>query len=76
MKQYLVILSIGLAGCTSMDKALDSYLANIPCPGTRSYDPQICRGEKPARLPNFTNEAQDIMRRCGSIGADCPGPLK
>ena len=31
------------------------------CPGTRSYDPQVCRGEKFQRIPNFENEA--IIRR-------------
>jgi hypothetical protein len=31
------------------------------CPGTREYDPQVCRGEKFTRLPNFENEA--IIRR-------------
>lgn len=31
------------------------------CPGTRSYDPQVCRGEFFQQLPNFENEA--IIRR-------------
>jgi len=55
MKRYLVILSIGLAGCTSLPTFQPL------CPGTRPYDPQICKGEKFQRLPNFENEA--IIRR-------------
>lgn len=51
----LILASIGLlvlSGC-----ALSPPL----CPGTRSYDPQICRGEKWQRIPNFEQEA--IKRR-------------
>lgn len=27
------------------------------CPGTRYYDPQICKGDKWQQIPNFENEA-------------------
>jgi|LakMenEpi03Aug12_release.lakeMendotaPanAssembly.Ray.scaffolds.fasta_scaffold3591020_1 hypothetical protein len=68
MKRLILILTTVVAGCGS----IDNLVSNMPCPGHRPYDPQTCRGEKFARLPNFTNEAQRIMERCGSIGADCP----
>lgn len=73
MRFVLVLVAFFLQGCSTVNSTLDNYLANIPCPGHRAYDPQTCRGEKFTRLPNFTNEAQRIMERCGSIGADCPG---
>ena len=72
MKRLILILTTVVAGCGS----IDSLVSNMPCPGHRPYDPQLCRGEKPARIPNFKNEAQRIMERCGSIGPDCPGAQK
>lgn len=72
MKRCILLSIILLSGCSSIDHAL----TNMPCPGHRPYDPQTCRGEKFQRLPNFTNEAQRIMERCGSIGPDCPGAQK
>lgn len=57
------ILAIGLvllvSGCASSGwKPL--------CPGTRTYDPQTCRGERFQTLPNFENEAL-IRRSRGEI---------
>lgn len=71
MKHLALILTLVVSGCSTVNTVLSSHPPL--CPGTRAYDPQICRGEKFTRLPNFTNEAQRIMERCGSIGADCPG---
>jgi len=67
-----ILIAVFLQGCSTINSTLDNYLAHVPCPGHRPYDPQTCRGEKFTRLPNFTNEAQRIIERCGSIGADCP----
>jgi hypothetical protein len=50
---FLAVVLTLLAGCSSIPRPL--------CPGTRSYDPQVCRGEKFQRIPNFENEA--IVRR-------------
>ena len=51
--RYLAIVLL-LSGCASSNP----LLAYKPlCPGTRAYDPQICRGEKWQQLPNFENEA-------------------
>lgn len=46
--KYLIVLALLLSGCSSYRPL---------CPGTRYYDPQICRGEKWQQLPNFENEA-------------------
>jgi hypothetical protein len=46
--KYLIVLALFLTGCSSYRPL---------CPGTRYYDPQICRGEKWQQLPNFENEA-------------------
>lgn len=70
MIRLSLVLGLLISSCSS----LDSY--QPLCPGTRAYDPQLCRGDKPARIPNFKNEAQRIMERCGSIGPDCPGAQK
>jgi hypothetical protein len=55
MRLFIVITLLALQGCASYRPL---------CPGTRSYDPQVCRGEKFERLPNFVNEAQ-IRRQRG-----------
>lgn len=70
MKRLIPLMFLITTGCSSVDNFINTY--QPLCPGTRSYDPQLCRGEKPARLPNFVNEAHKIMEHCGSIGADCP----
>jgi hypothetical protein len=50
--RYLALVLL-LSGCAS-----NPLLSYKPlCPGTRHYDPQICRGETWQQLPNFTNEA-------------------
>jgi hypothetical protein len=58
--RWLTVLSLlAVTGCSSV---LPGYPAYRPlCPGTRSYDPQICRGESWQQIPNFTNEA--IIRK-------------
>lgn len=35
-----------------------------PCPGTRASDIQVCRGEKPLRIPNFYMEAIQRANKC------------
>ena len=55
MRYILVIAILTLSGC-----AVINDMAPI-CPGTRYYDPQICRGEYFQQLPNFENEA--LIRR-------------
>lgn len=52
MKWFVLLILAVLSGCASYQPL---------CPGTRHYDPQVCRGEKFQRLPNFENEA--IKRR-------------
>lgn len=45
-----------------------------PCPGTRAYDIQVCRGEKPLRIPNFYMEAIQRSKKCEQcidIEANC-----
>ena len=39
-------------------------LPQMPCPGTRSYDVQVCRGEKTYRVPNFYGEAEQRQNKC------------
>jgi hypothetical protein len=48
MRLLLIPVLLVLYGCAGYQPL---------CPGTRSYDPQVCRGEKFQRLPNFQNEA-------------------
>ena len=40
------------------------HIPQAPCPGTRSYDIQVCRGEKAIRVPNFYGEAQQRHDKC------------
>ena len=61
MKLARLVLVSCLAGCGSVGQFLDNY--QPLCPGTRHYDPQICRGEKFQRLPNFENEAKQRRER-------------
>jgi len=35
-----------------------------PCPGTRSYDIQLCRGEKPLFIPNPPYSALHRKAKC------------
>lgn len=48
MKLALIAVVLVLSGCASYTTL---------CPGTRHYDPQICKGDKWQQLPNFENEA-------------------
>jgi hypothetical protein len=58
MQRILVAtLVIVLAGCSSFQPR---------CPGTRSYDPQVCRGEQFQRLSNFPNEALQREQKCNA----------
>ena len=50
MRLLTLVFVLILAGCSSVR-------FEPLCPGTRYYDPQICRGEKWHQLPNFENEA-------------------
>ncbi len=50
-------LVVVLAGCSSFQPR---------CPGTRAYDPQVCRGESFQRLNNFPHEALQREQKCNS----------
>jgi hypothetical protein len=57
MQKLLIgLLVINLTACGSLPQPL--------CPGTREYDIQYCRGEKPIRVPNFYGEAQQRYDKC------------
>jgi hypothetical protein len=57
MRKLLVaLLTVNLTACGS--------LPQLPCPGTRDYDIQVCRGEKPIRVPNFYGMAQQRYDKC------------
>lgn len=51
----LIILLLTTSGCAFVKQTM------MTCPGTRHYDPQLCRGESFQQLPNFEHEA--IIRR-------------
>jgi len=67
MLRSTLMVALLLSSCSSLEKYQPL------CPGTRYYDPQVCKGEKFTRLPNFVNQTQLIMDQCGSLGPDCPG---
>jgi hypothetical protein len=46
-----------LAGCSNLQPR---------CPGTRHYDPQVCRGETFQRLNNFPHEALQREQKCNA----------
>lgn len=57
MRKLLIsLLVVQLTACGA--------LPTPPCPGTRSYDIQVCRGEKPRRLDNFPMEAIQRANKC------------
>jgi len=66
MHKILVLATIvALTGCSSFQPL---------CPGTRSYDPQVCRGEQFQRLSNFPNEAlqrNDKCNACIDVANNC-----
>lgn len=66
MRSILIaIMAISLVGCSALEPR---------CPGTRSYDPQVCRGEKPQRLSNFPYEALQREQKCNAcidIASNC-----
>lgn len=52
---FATIIAFLLTGCAFIS-------TTVPlCPGTRHYDPQICKGEYFQQIPNFENEA--LIRR-------------
>ncbi len=51
----LIILLLTTSGCAFVKETMST------CPGLRSYDPQLCKGESFQQLPNFEHEA--IIRR-------------
>jgi hypothetical protein len=55
-KLLIALLATSLTAC--------SGLPQPPCPGTRYYDIQVCRGEKAFRVPNFYGEAQQRHDKC------------
>jgi hypothetical protein len=57
MRTLLLALSAAaLSGCLTLEKPL--------CPGTRAYDPQICRGEKWVHIPNPPYAALQAKAKC------------
>jgi hypothetical protein len=66
MRSILVAgIVVTLTGCSAFQPL---------CPGTRSYDPQVCRGEQFQRLSNFPNEAlqrNDKCNACIDVGNNC-----
>lgn len=58
MRGILVVgFVIALTGCSVIEPL---------CPGTRSYDPQVCRGEQFQRLNNFPYEALQREQKCNA----------
>jgi hypothetical protein len=55
-KLLIALLATSLTAC--------SGLPQPPCPGTRHYDIQVCRGEKAFRVPNFYGEAEQRYNKC------------
>jgi len=51
-------LTLALFGCSGVE-----FVAP-PCPGTRHYDVQLCRGEKPVYLPNPPYAALQRKAKC------------
>jgi hypothetical protein len=49
MRIAILAVVLVLSGCAAPYTTL--------CPGTRYYDPQICKGDKWQQIPNFENEA-------------------
>ena len=59
MKTLLALSVIVLTGCGSLPTPL--------CPGSRYYDPQVCRGEQfQQRLSNFPYEALQREQKCNA----------
>ena len=59
MRKLAAFLLIStLAGCASVE------LKPPPCPGTRSYDVQLCRGEKIYTIPNPPLGALQRKAKC------------
>ena len=56
-KILVATLVVALTGCSSLQPL---------CPGTRSYDPQGCRGEQFQRLGNFRYEALQREQKCNA----------
>lgn len=56
-KILVAALVVALTGCGSFQPR---------CPGTRSYDPQFCRGEQFQRLNNFPYEALQREQKCNA----------
>ena len=57
MRKLLIgLLAVQLTACGALPAS--------PCPGTRSFEPQTCRGEKPRRLDNFYMEAIQRANKC------------
>lgn len=54
----IAALVANLASCSSIE------IKPPLCPGTREYDVQVCRGEKPRRLDNFPMEAIQRRNKC------------
>lgn len=57
MRYILATIAFLLTGCSTIEQIAST------CPGTRSYDPQMCRGEFFQQLPNFENEALTRRQR-------------
>lgn len=57
MRTLILALTVtSLSGCFALAPPL--------CPGTRAYDPQICRGEKWVHIPNPPYYALQLAEKC------------
>lgn len=69
MKKFLLIFYVvGLTACSSIE------IKKPLCPGTREYDIQLCRGEKPLQIPNppgFAFQQRDKCNKCIDIDQNC-----
>jgi hypothetical protein len=67
MRALILALSAAtLSGCLTLEKPL--------CPGTRAYDPQICRGEKWTYIPNppmYALQQQEKCNKCIDVEQNC-----
>lgn len=57
-----VLIALAVTGCATSgpgSKSSWEWLMDPPCPGTRYYDPQVCKGQSfGGPLPNQPFEAQ------------------
>lgn len=67
-KLAALLLSLSITGCSSIQ------FKEPLCPGTRSYNVQLCRGEKPYIIPNppgFAFQQEAKCNKCIDIDQNC-----